>query len=133
MSLNQIGDFEFIAIHGEPLAPREQLDVIQRPGVDGTGFLQIGRRGEPFELLTMDDAETRQIAEDMLVDYRALITQTPVSLTRSGVTYPWLVQVLDVQAAAISDLLGSAGGRHPPSAAVVRARWRLVAVDTPAA
>lgn len=126
---NRIGNFEFVALHGSPLPPTEQPELVARAGVDGVGGWRTGVRGTPFRMLSQVDMPTYEIAGQVSINYTVLIGQDPVSLVQDDVEFPYQVVVLSVVERSRRGMVISTGGLYPPSAAWLESEWTLMAVD----
>ena len=49
---NSIGDFDFLALTGNPVPPVETVSIDQRPAIDGTRITRDGNRGTPFTMMS---------------------------------------------------------------------------------
>ena len=124
-----IGSIQFLSLSGRPVLPALKLEAQIRPGVDGVGIWEVGIRGEPFFLESVDDAEDTAYAEQMAEDYRDLIQQNGLEVWIADWIFGYLFQVLSVEILEIAAVLTASGGRHCPSTAIIRARWQLIALE----
>ncbi|HEY1600447.1 MAG TPA: hypothetical protein VGG64_12645 [Pirellulales bacterium] len=135
MALNSIGDFEFIDILGVPPdLVKQQLQAIERPGVDGMFILQTGNRGKLFTVMTSVDAESLEDAMATFNDYVALIADDPQELVWHGLNLSGgnqLYQVFDVRPIQICLVANSAGGLADPSLAICECQWDLLPIVVP--
>jgi hypothetical protein len=59
LPVNQLGDFTFFSIaavgevEGIPRGLQEHVEITQRNGVDGTGFILLANKGHAFEMRTV--------------------------------------------------------------------------------
>jgi len=129
---NVIGQFEFIALHGSPVPPQEQLAVLSRPGVDGNAVWKTGERGSPFQLVSVVDAEDVDSAYSEALRYKKLIGKDPVELVKDGVEmetkFNYRVLVRNVEVIRIRATLVSSGGLVADSRAKIVCRWTLQAI-----
>ena len=128
--VNQIGPFQFVTLDGVPALPFEHADTIERPGVNGTGFLKTGKRGEEFEITTGVDVATWADAMTVEDDYRNLAHSGVVNITKSGMSYGTIgvgFVIRSVQVVEKFRVANSAGGLVA-GGAYVRAKWRCHAV-----
>jgi len=128
---NSIGDHVFIALHGNPVPPKECVQVLERPGVDGVGVWRTGKRGVPFMMQSSIDAESMAKAAETMETYKELIGQDPVSMIQDNVDSTargWLVIVENVSQERCHAIESSTGGQHPPSLAWLVANWQLRAI-----
>lgn len=139
MATNSIGAFNFISLQqpdGNGAVPellRQDLKVIQRPGVDGTGIKRQGVKGEPFQLQSVVDMPTRAEAEDLRFLYIALQQgEQKADLVLNDIDYAsfhgvrFVVQ--RVEKVFIQRMSAAVGGLSSPSNYVVRATWTLIPV-----
>jgi len=129
---NRIGPFRFIALHGSPRPPQQQLAVLSRPGVAGNAVWRTGRRGVPFQLVGVVDSPNIIAAHALFYMYTLYIGSNPLDLSVDGVdmeiTERYRVLVEDVEALRIQATLASSGGLTPNSRAKVVSRWELRAI-----
>lgn len=132
LPLNQLGDFTFITLVGNPVALSEQLELIQRSGLDGTMLRKLGKRGTPFELVGQVDVADLAAGRELYRQYLALKGADPVPLTwhdcESTAEDGALVAVLDVQIRALHKIGPSAGGLTTNPGAFLESGWSLIAV-----
>jgi len=131
--MNSIGSEQFVEIVGAPDLAKMRLELVERPGVDGTGIWETGIRGKPFTLTTRVDAEDLRAAIEAFGRYCAMPESGPVDVVLQDVsylTYGINFQVLDVRPREICELASSSGGLNPPSLGWVECEWDLVAVPT---
>ena len=133
MADNSIGNFLFVSLHGEVVAPRQQIGRPQvRPGVDGVGLAKTGVRGQPFRLRSMVDQPDRDTAHDVFTQYQDSIGSDPVALVQSDYDYDgqedFKVAVLGVRRVQLQDVLTAVGGLNQPSQAKLVCEWTLIAV-----
>lgn len=125
---NSIGTEQFLSLQGPPSLLKTSLERLQRPGVDGTGFWDVGRHGRPFSLRSACDYASFSAAMEAFERYRTMIDDPPKTVTYGGVDLDTqaLFQVLDVNIVVIS-ALGSAsdGGLNSPSLGWLEAEWTL--------
>ena len=128
---NSIGQFEFLALHGNVEPLKEQTVVLSRPGVTGVAVWKTGTRGVRFTLRSVVDAESFEAARQLFADYKGSIGQDPVELVWSDLSLAgegFQVIVLDVRPANIRGILGGVGGLNSPSLGWCECDWDLVAV-----
>lgn len=135
---NQIGPYRVIAFEGDPGTLREWVELVRRPGVDGTGIWRTGRRGREFRLTSKVDAVDPAHARRILRDYTTLIGANPVRLIWDSIDLVAaegvLVAVLDVQPAGRAGVRGigaAAGGLLSQPAGYLAADWRLMPIAAP--
>ena len=64
-------DLEFIALSGAPCAPGSVWQDISRPGKHGLAARDLGRRGEPFEMIGTRDHADGTAAQNFHYDLQA--------------------------------------------------------------
>lgn len=131
--MNSIGEYVFIGLHGNPDPPKEAVEILERPGVDGVGVWRLGRWGKSFLMRSAVDVASMAAAATLFDRYRDLIGQDPVSLIQDNVDSAargWLVVVEDVRQERCHAVMNSTGGINPPSLAWLVAGWRLRAIWT---
>ncbi len=134
MADQSIGNFDFLILAGTVVPPSPRIEPFTRPGIDGVGFMNLGRQPEPFTLRSKVDAADLAAAYDEFELYLGLKDQNPVSLVKDGLASassraPFLVKVIDVKLAVCRAVIGVVGGISPPSGAWLEADWHLVAVE----
>ena len=105
-------------------------DIIQRPGVDGTGFLKTGKKGEEFELTSTVDLPDKYVAHAVGASYHTLEHQDVYDITFSDVSYSSAgvaFVVRKVTIVEVRNLHRSVGGLNAGLAWLV-ARWKLIPV-----
>lgn len=130
LPVNQIGPFRFVTLDGVPILPYRHAEAIERPGVNGTGFLQTGIRGDEFELTSgvdVVDWVTALAAENF---YRQICNDAVYDIIKGNVAYSTLGVGFVVRSVTVTEkkrIATAVGGLYAGSA-YVRARWRLIAV-----
>lgn len=125
----KIGGFEFINITGPAAGPKRQLDMEARPGVDGHALWDTGKRGEPFQALSVVDLLDMASGIGELRQYEAAVGGEPLNFYWAGFSEPdFKVQVLDVKLIQLKQLVNGRGGVRNGSV-LLRAEWTLLAVD----
>lgn len=81
---NSIGDFQFLEIQGPPYLRQEQVELIERDGVDGSGVRKLGKRGKPFQVTTINYVESYDVAKSKMAEYKDSVADDPVELIRQG-------------------------------------------------
>jgi hypothetical protein len=85
---NSINGNQFASLTGAIHYAKEQLEVIERAGVDGTGLRRLGSRSEPSQLVSVTYCATFTAAATLVnVTYKALIGANPVTVIRNGFTH----------------------------------------------
>lgn len=120
--------YEFIRIEGNPDGIHEEVQVVQRPGVDGTGLWHAGRKAMPFTITTHVDAVSQTVAQTMLASYRLLIDSAVLYRLKFRGADWGQVGILDVKGITQRALANSSGGLNPPSLGLLVAQWKMVSV-----
>lgn len=138
MAVHSIGAFNFITLDGTagPGAPpqiaREQSMLTQRPGVDGTGILQLGSKGRPFQMVSVVDATSVAAGHTLQSLYAAICNDALYTVIANDVNYATAYNtqyvVLDVEPLGVRRVGAAVGGLSSPSLAVVAALWTLLPV-----
>jgi len=110
--LNTIGYFQFLSMEGPPFLRQEQLELIERAGVDGTAVRKTGKRSKPFEIVTLNYEASLQSAHNKMLEYKAMVGDDPVEWVRHSVSEgTWLVlEVRERERYAIFNSLGGLVG-----------------------
>jgi hypothetical protein len=136
--INQIGSHPFLRLAGEVCPPKEHLQgdgPMHRMGVDGSGFLKVGRWGDPFELESFVDEIDLDQCWTTFHEYRNLIDEDVVGLVQDDhdfATDGWEIKVVDVGPPTIHEVLGFTGGlniENGEAGATLRCRWKVCAVE----
>lgn len=131
MSINSIGSFQFISLDPPPEPPKEDVDAIQRQGVNGTAFWLTGNRGHETVSESFVDSRDQAHAWQLWLGYQSLIgtVATCVHAGMATVTQGFRVAVKDVKLKRMHKFGATSGGINPPSAWGVWAEWHLIAVS----
>ncbi len=128
-----IGDFTFVCLKGQPGVVQQEIELITRPGVDGTGLLRTGRRGQPFDLETGVDTQTLEAGRTLFNQYKALSGTDPVKMVWGAINLETaesvLFGVLRVDLISLRPIAASVGGLNPPSGAWLQCRWNLIPIE----
>lgn len=122
---NSIGAYQFASIRGAIFKPQEQLEILTRPGVNGNGLRRLGRRGKPFELVTVAFYADLTAAKTALEDYQTLPGSVALTLTRSGVDHGDY-NVLEVQEVDTFAVTTPCGNADPTATACMILKWTLL-------
>ena len=136
--INQIQSHQFLRLVGKPCPPKEHHKgdgPIHRKGVDGSGFVAIGRWGDPFSLESFVDQLSIQEAWTTFHEYRDLIDLGAVLFIQDDHDFTlngWEIKVLDVEPTEVREQICFTGGLSIPdgdSGASLRCRWTVCAVE----
>lgn len=137
MAINRINNFYFVQFQrvggGVPELLKQSLERIQRPGVNGTAFTREGVKGQPFQMESGVDLQTRGQAEDLRFLYLYLQQgNQKVDLVVNSVDYASFhgvrYVVEDVSNFMIRRLGAAVGGLSYPSYYYLTATWTLTPV-----
>lgn len=108
MSWPSINSQYFLSMRGVPDLAKKSLEILERPGVDGQGYRDLGDHGQPYQLTVTLDVLSRSTAATKMNTFRGWIgDQVSVG---DGVT-SWSSQtVLDVIQTGIQDIDNAIGG-----------------------
>src|SRR4051812_13461371 len=108
---NSIGDAIFYDLIGTIYSPQQQVEIIERPGVSGSGARLTGSRGKPFDLISTTYHTNFSAAQDAMEAYVTLKTSLQY-LVRNTIEYGLHI-VLDVAEAsppfAVVNVAGASG------------------------
>ncbi len=136
---NSLGSFDFITanVNGErggmPPIVQQQIGLVQRAGVAGSGFVQLGVKGQPFQLVTTADVASVSAGVALGVSYQEIsrdeaqeLVWCDVTMFETHSTKYFVASVDQVKcrrtSSATGGLLGTGAG------AIVSAVWTLVPV-----
>lgn len=136
MASNSIGIYPFvtltnpIGLNGAPLLVRAENEVIQRPGVHGTGVRRLGVKGEKFQMISTRDNSTVATAAQEYNLYTALTQDGAQNIRFKGLDYDAfgvLYVVLNVSDPDIMPLRNKVGGLLGTLASAVKltVTWTL--------
>jgi hypothetical protein len=129
---NKIGIHTFISLKGYWNPPAQIKQIDDRPGVNGSELILVGKKGEPFTMISQTDAESYEGALSYILDYLALIDGDAVEVVKGGVsceTFGFRCSVLRVREIDCFAIRGAAGNYlSPPSQGFVIAEWTLIAI-----
>ena len=139
MADNFLGEFPFVTFNnpvglsGAPLLLRQENEIIQRPGVNGTGIRRLGVKGVIFQMISTRDNSTVALAAQEYNLYTVL-TQEPAQPIRfknlDYDSFGVLYVVVDVSDPDIMPLRNKVGGLLGAQASAVKltVTWTLVPV-----
>lgn len=120
---NSIGAQTVFDLVGTIYSRQQQIEVIDRPGVDGSGARLTGARGKPFMLTSVAYHATFTAAKTAMTAYVALKLSLQ-EVIRNGVSYGNFI-VLDVaEATPPYSVLNVAGS--PGSTVRAEVKWTLL-------
>jgi len=115
-----IGGQSFITLRGSVTAQAQALTPIERPGVDGVGYRQKGKRGEVVTLTSVADTNNATTTTAAYVALRG----TLVTVVEDAGRTSYYVAVLDVIITRVRAVSGAVGGLTA-GAYLVDATWTL--------
>jgi hypothetical protein len=134
LPVNKIGANAFMALLGQLSEPRNQHEIDQRPGVDGTEILHTRKRGVPFTLISIHDCQSYALAQ---TEFHAIcagalasssgaleVIQTDFSTLTAG----YLCKVLDIRLVNIQQSAVIVGGLNFTSGAILTLEWTLLGI-----
>jgi hypothetical protein len=124
-STNSIGSYQFVAIRGAIFYRQVQLEVFNRPGVDGSGLRRLGARGKPFDLITLQFHADETAAKTALQTYQTVPGTVALTLTRRGVNHGDY-QILEVDEVATVPVLNPSGNANSAYTSMQTCRWKLL-------
>lgn len=139
MGVNRIDNFNFITLErvdgggSLPELLRQDKDIYQRAGVNGTAVSNLGVKGRQFQMRSLVDMPTKYEAEDLRFLYAALQSASrKVNLVHNDIDYASFHDVRyiveDVSQVFINRMGAAVGGLSTPSNYTVRATWTLIPV-----
>ena len=134
-----LGVFDFVTFRnvnswsGAPSLPSQQVQIVQRFNVPGTGFIRGGRSGTPFLMHSFVDLASDVDAAALIANYHLAKGSDPLAIIWRDIDYFGLYGVkfvvVDLPFVGSKRFLGGTGGLNPPSLSSVEALWALVAVE----
>jgi hypothetical protein len=92
--LFRLGTFTFVRLHvlgadrgTIPAGEMQHAALIQRPGVAGSGVVQLAVKGEPFEAESFVDLTSKANAHALADQYRAIVNAAKLILIYDDVDY----------------------------------------------
>lgn len=136
MTTNSIGQYQFAVLQGVPGVLTDNVQVIQRPNVDGIALRGLGYRGTPFTVRSVTDVDDLDDGRQTLVTYLTLVGADPVQLIINDVDYysneGLNVAVLRVAQERLTKATSIVGGLTGNPGAVLYCQWMLHFVDATA-
>ena len=139
MAIQSIDKFTFVVLEradirgGPPTLEQPQTELVQRPGVPGSGILDLGRKGTPFKMRSAVDITQGQI-DLVQKGYLELVAAKRVNIIWNNLDYGAIFAtkyvVLDVETTAILRITAKAGGLTNAADTWYEALWTLLPVST---
>lgn len=115
---------------GEVVLRSEQIEVLNRPGVAGSGARKLGSRGKEFELESVLYCPNWQYAKDIGAYYKSFVGLDPMHLIKQSVAWgTFLVLDVDVMSTeAVYNVCGNAVNStfYPSLEIRLTAKWKLL-------
>lgn len=130
-ALNQLGPYRFLTFKGFPPEYLQQIELVQRPGVEGVALWKTGWRGRPMSLQMTTDSRDYATAIADSVTLLQLTDQPPQQLVYNDVymlNFNLLFQVLDFKVQRCRGIRTAVGGLYPPSLAFLEGTFTLLPV-----
>ena len=112
----------------------QHSELIQRPGIDGTALLQLGLKGDPFQIASTVDVDTFANAQLLRIQYKSIVANGLYVVICAGTNYydplGHKYFVVDVKATAAAIGKSTGGLLAGLGTARVDALWTLVPVYT---
>ena len=133
--MHRIGTFIFAVLQGQVPIPATRLEKLVRPGIDGAGYLDVGKLPVTFQIRSIVDPTDYVAAVLELEEYQATVDQGALTLVKDNIDYsantiPFKVKVLAVNPVECRAVPHVEGGLNPGSRAVLVCEWTLEAVET---
>ncbi len=124
---NQIDTNLFCSIEGAIFYRQEQLEVQNRPGVDGALIRRLGAHGIPFELTTKSYHASYTAARNALAAFDDYPGTAPVTLTRNGVSHGdyYVLSVYEVRTIPVVNPTGHVVPDANATVCLI-AKWKLL-------
>jgi hypothetical protein len=103
--------FQFLEMTGQIAYRQQGLEIIERFGVNGSGVRKTGKRGRPFEIITLNYELSFADARDKLIEYKTFVGDDPVKLMKWGVDSGRFL-VLSVEEKDCHAILNPLGGLY---------------------
>lgn len=120
---------------GAPLLPHEMIELVQRDGVNGTGFILRGSKGFAFPARSWVDVASEAAAHTLMVGYRTLVGTGLYDVTFRSVSYGTVHNVyygvIGVTEDRIETMANMTGGLNVSNGSVggvLHVIWHLVPV-----
>ena len=122
--VNSIDSFVFWDLVGTIYLSQQQMEILQREGIDGLGFRRKGTSGKPFTLRSITYFDSFSDANTALASYSAVVGSGLVTVTRNDIAITGFV-VLGVAEAKPPEAVFNVAG-SPSSECRAEVLWQLV-------
>lgn len=109
MAHPKINTHPFLTMSGVPDPAKTRLEILERPGVNGQGYRDLGTRGVPFTIRVELDVSSRTVAASNMATYRGWIGDSVQVEDGGGGSWSGLT-VMDVVQTGIIDIDKAQGG-----------------------
>lgn len=121
---NQIGQFTFVKLSGEIQPPGPKVEVVQRPGLNGTAWRYIGFKGDPFMMESISFVTQNVDTHQLLINYRQSVGGSYTMVDSCGDN--WDVFVEDVRIQQPRFVIAAVwGGHYYGNGYTTRCIWTL--------
>jgi hypothetical protein len=129
MSYPTISNFTFLEMKGWPTKASTKLEILERAGIDGQSYRDLGKVGKPVQITTITALSNRSAMASTEESYKYIIG-TQVSVTNAQGNNATNVMVLDVECVDIKSVSTSAGGPVSSPGALMYCVWTLQSNNT---
>lgn len=134
-----LGTFDFIVLEnlaggrgGAPELTQRHLDIVQRPGVQGTGFIDLARKGTPFQMRSLVDVASEADAQALVENYYLAVGGDKLEIVWRDNNYysdhGIMFEVLRVEAPRsqiMTTIIGGLNVTNGGTGVIVEAIWTL--------
>lgn len=120
---NSIGTFELFDLVGNIYLPQQQVEIIERPGVNFSGARRTGIRGKQFELVSVEYRGSFEEAFDAYGAYKAASGGDSLSIVQNDVDWGAYL-LLEVAILKLFAVVNAAGA--PGANCRMECRWKLL-------
>ena len=139
MAVHSLGTLTFVNFErtdvsgGAPPVWKEKVEMVQRAGVAGSGFLLHNKKGDPFSKRSIVDVLNQSNAHDLENIYHDLVGNTE-NILWNGVDYEsthdvkfFVMNVSNIRIKRVGKISGGLNGSS--GTYIVEAIWELVAIQ----
>ena len=134
-TIHQLGNFNFVVFHGPgdrgapPALLAEGIETVQRPGVDGTVCIKLGRKQDPFQMRSVCDTDSFAQAQYLASQYMTYQGAGPYGIIWNSINYVAEFETvyvpIKVEIVKIRRLSRGIGGLSTYGYGLVEALWTL--------
>lgn len=143
MATFSLGPFTFKVLEsvsgrgGAPTLPQVHTEIVQRPGVEGTAFIDLASKGDVFQMRSLIDVTSEANAMALISAYRAVVGNQKLAMVwrdndydaTHGVKFV-AVGVTDDRIQVMSCITGGLNVTAGQSGFIVEVIWHLVPVES---